>query len=144
MLKRKKEAAMFCFCFCLTWEEKLCGLAWRYRREKWTSTRSRSELSPVNWKACRNRRRATSSVAPSKSKCFKYSSATVRLKSLFLDRWRDTSDFWNPSRAYKLLRTNQNTLINSCLISEFHSQKERDKIIQKRNAIERNETICTV
>lgn len=70
------------YCTNKPWELKDPGLQSRYLLEKWTSTRSRSWVSPVNENWARNFLRATSSVSRSKLKYLRYSSATALLKSL--------------------------------------------------------------
>ena len=98
---------------------RCCGLHSRNLRLKWSRTRSLSWVSPVRQNWARNSRRDESRVRPEKAnscvgaqvnifqffvfifkicQTLQYSSATARLKSLFLQRWRDTSDLRKPSR----------------------------------------------
>lgn len=64
------------------WELYVPGLQSKYLLEKCTNTRSRSCVSPDSANCCKNCLKASSNVNFSKSKYFKYSSATARLKSL--------------------------------------------------------------
>lgn len=74
----------FSFSLDLPCELNVPGLQSKYRFEKCTKTRSRSCVSPDKENCFKNCLRASSNFEFEKSKCFKYSSATARLKSLLI------------------------------------------------------------